>query len=165
MPVSKELQITVEEFDQLPEGPPYYQLVGGELIMTPSPNVNHQRILGKLHIILDAYVKVRGEGAVFLAPLDVKLSDTDVFQPDLIFVVAGSEEIVKEKRIEGPPDLVIEILSLSTRDLDHDRKRKAYAQYGVRELWLVDPGTSRSLSMICRMTPHKHQVLSRFVTR
>jgi Uma2 family endonuclease len=76
---------------------------------------------------------------VFAAPCDVILSDEDIVEPDLLFISAARSAIVTEKNIQGPPDLVVEILSDSTRKTDEVVKRKLYERYGVREYWIVDP--------------------------
>jgi Uma2 family endonuclease len=76
---------------------------------------------------------------VYSSPVDVIFSNEDVFQPDLIFIAVDREGIVTERACEGPPDLVIEILSPSTGQRDRELKRKVYANYGVKEYWLVDP--------------------------
>ena len=139
MVLSTEMQITADEYQQLPEGPPYYQLIGGKLFMTPSPTSYHQKILGNLHLVLAPFVNEGELGEVYLAPLDVRLSENDVYQPDLIFVRRERLQIIGENGLEGAPDLAVEILSPSTLGIDRDLKRKAYAQFGVVELWLIDP--------------------------
>jgi Uma2 family endonuclease len=76
---------------------------------------------------------------VFVAPTDVVLSDLDVVQPDLLFVASTRSHVITEKHIQDPPDLVVEILSETTRKTDEIIKRKLYERYGVREYWIVDP--------------------------
>jgi Uma2 family endonuclease len=78
-------------------------------------------------------------GNVFSAPCDIVFSDTDIVQPDLLFISAEHASIVTEKNVQGAPDLVIEITSPSTRKTDEVIKRKLYEQYGVGEYWVVDP--------------------------
>ena len=111
MVLSTEIQITADEYQQLPEGPPYYQLIGGRLFMTPSPTTYHQKILGNLYLVLAPFVNKSELGEVYLAPLDVRLSEIDVFQPDLIFVSRERLQIIGESGLEGAPDLAVEILS------------------------------------------------------
>lgn len=130
---------TYEDYQALPEGAPY-QLIGGELIMTPSPNPNHQRISKRLAFILYGYVeKNKNLGEVLYSPLDVYLEDTEVYQPDIIFVSKERLNIIGEKKIEGAPDMVMEILSPSTAYYDLKHKMTAYAKHGVKEYWIVDP--------------------------
>ena len=75
------------------------------------------------------------------------LSDIDVMQPDLVVVLPGSLATITEKHIQGPLDVVIEILSPSTAKRDRELKHKRYEDFGVREYWLVDPST-RSLEIL-----------------
>jgi len=128
---------TFREYEQLPEGAPY-QLIGGELTMTPSPTYEHQKILATLSYLLLDYVKARGEGQALFAPMDVYLTDTDVYQPDLIYISNERSGIIKEK-IHGPPDLIMEILSPSTAHDDLVRKKRTYEEAGVKEYWVADP--------------------------
>ena len=107
--------------------------------MSPSPNRAHQRIDAKLGWRLAQFVEERDLGEVFSAPFDVVLSDTNVVQPDLLFVSKEQAYIVTEDNIRGAPDLVVEIISPSTIERDRSLKRALYARYGVREYWLVDP--------------------------
>lgn len=118
-----------------------YELLDGELVMSPSPNRAHQRIDAKLGWRLAQFVEERDLGEVFSAPFDVVLSDTNVVQPDLLFVSKEQAYIVTEDNIRGAPDLVVEIISPSTIERDRSLKRALYARYGVREDWLVDPDT------------------------
>ncbi len=117
-----------------------YELIEGELLMTPAPAPSHQRIARKLFEILNVHVKGNASGEIFFAPVDVYLSEETVVQPDLLFIENKRLEIVKEKYIQGPPDMVVEILSPTSKDRDTEIKRKLYWKYGVREYWLVDPG-------------------------
>jgi len=131
--------LTVEDYRATPEGPPWFQLVEGELIRSPSPQLIHQEIVGNLFWLLTCYLEKNPRGEVFFAPLDVYLSPHDVFQPDLVYVSRERAHILASDGVHGAPDLAVEILSPSTADLDKTRKRKIYGREGVRELWLVDP--------------------------
>ena len=81
----------------------------------------------------------RGLGRVFVAPADVVLSEYDVVQPDLLFVLKENDHIITAGNVQGAPDLVVEILSPSTARRDWNEKRDLYAKYGVKELWIADP--------------------------
>ena len=116
-----------------------YELLDGELAMSPSPNRAHQSICLELGALLHIFTKESGLGKIFIAPFDVVLSNLDVVQPDLLFVSNERAYIVTEDNIRGAPDLVVEIVSPSTATRDRTRKRALYARYGVREYWLVDP--------------------------
>jgi Uma2 family endonuclease len=133
---------TYADYERLPEGTPY-QLIGGQLVMTPSPIPYHQEISRKLEFKMLAFVEERTLGHVYDAPLDVYFSDSDVFQPDIIFIRKEREGIIGETKIEGSPDIVIEILSPSTAYYDLRNKFRIYEQCGVSEYWIVDPGLKR----------------------
>lgn len=131
--------ITRHDYQEMPEGPPYFQVIEGSLVMSPLPNTFHQDIIGNMVVLLYAYLKRHPVGLVYIAPLDVFLSDVNVYQLDVIFISSARRSIVTERGIEGAPDLVVEILSPGTAHYDRGSKRKVYARTGVKELWLVDP--------------------------
>ena len=115
-----------------------YELLDGELIMSPSPNIPHQDSLFDLGVDLKLLTRRTRIGRVFIAPVDVVLSDTDVVQPDLVFVSRERSHIITVRNIRGAPDLVVEILSPSTAERDRIFKRSLYAIHGVKEYWMVD---------------------------
>ena len=129
--------MTLREFEQLPPET-LCQLIEGELFMTPSPTTFHQMLSGRLEYGLLKYVEKYNVGFVFDAPLDVYLTDQDVYQPDIIFISNENKSIIRE-RIKGAPDLVMEILSESTGYLDIKTKKKVYEASGIKEYWIVDP--------------------------
>lgn len=124
-----------------------YELINGELYMPPAPGSFHQFILRNLGFLLWDFVRSNELGEVAFAPFDVILSDEDVVQPDLLFVSQERRDIISDRGCEGPPDLVVEVLSPSTERRDRELKRKLYANYGIRELWLVDP-ESRTIEVL-----------------
>ncbi len=129
---------TYEDYAQLPEGAPY-QLIDGELVMSPAPTPRHQRISQNLNRALDRFVEDHGLGEVYCSPIDVYLSDIDTPQPDILFIAKARLDIIGEKYIEGAPDLVVEILSPSTAYYDLKKKKRLYETSGVKEYWVVDP--------------------------
>ena len=129
---------TYADYSKLPEGAAY-QLIEGELIHEPAPTVSHQRLVLRLARLIAAHVEEHQLGEIFISPIDVYLSDVNTFQPDVAFVDMKRLDIVKEKNIQGAPDLVIEVLSPSTAYYDLRRKKEIYALNGVREYWIVDP--------------------------
>lgn len=132
-------RLTYEEYRRLPDDQ-RYELMEGELVMTPAPTSRHQRILVRLSSSLDLFTYERGLGVVLVAPTDVVLSTHTVLQPDLLFVASGRTSIIDPQgAVHGAPDLVVEILSPSTAQRDLQIKRQLYSQYGVREYWIVDP--------------------------
>jgi Uma2 family endonuclease len=130
---------TVEDYLLLPDDGPRYQLIDGELYMAPSPNSFHQDISRNLVMILGPFIARRKLGKLYHAPFDVYLSEHNVFQPDVLFISNARAEILTKAGVKGAPDFVVEILSPSTARLDLDLKRRAYARFGVEELWIIDP--------------------------
>src|SRR5688572_12405065 len=119
-------RMTAAEYFTLPEGPPYFQVVNGELFMSPSPLLLHQRVSMFLAGVLFDYLRKNPIGEVIPAPSDVQLGPEDVFQPDIYYVSRERAGILNEQGADGAPDLVIEILSPSTARLDLERKREVY---------------------------------------
>jgi Uma2 family endonuclease len=124
------------DYWKLPEGEPV-ELVRGRLIMSPSPNILHQVILGSLNRVFEKAEEHSG-GLCLTAPMDVILSDDTILQPDVLYISNERRGIVGS-RVEGPPDLVVEILSPGTDRRDKTEKLDLYAKYGVTEYWIVDP--------------------------
>lgn len=116
-----------------------YEIVDGELYMVPAPLIVHQVSLGKLFRLLSEMVEEKKAGKVFIAPVDVVLSDEDIVQPDLLFISNNRLGIITDKYISASPDLVVEILSPFNRHRDLQIKKKLYEKYGVNEYWIVDP--------------------------
>jgi Uma2 family endonuclease len=131
--------VTADLFFQIPEGPPYYQLIEGIIVMSPSPTFYHQTLLLRLSQCLQNYLDEHPIGVVVFSPCDVRLENTTVYHPDLFFVRNGNPRVVIDRTVEGPPDLVVEILSPSNFREDRIAKRAAYARAGVEEMWIVDP--------------------------
>jgi len=129
---------TYEDYAKLPEGAPY-QLIGGEFVMTLSPTPYHQEISQKLEFRILSYIEKNNLGRLYHALLDVFLSDSDVYQPDIMFISRKRLQIIGKKKIEGAPDIVIEVLSPGTAYYDLRKKYKVYEEHGVREYWIVDP--------------------------
>lgn len=111
--------------------------------MSPAPNLFHQDILINLLVILKRYLNKHRIGKLMIAPSDVRLTDLNVYQPDLYFVANARKSIFSKQGAEGAPDLVVEILSPKTARLDKGVKREVYALTGVAELWLIDPELQR----------------------
>ncbi len=132
---------TYQDYLKLPEEPGYhYEILEGFLVKEPSPNVMHQRVSRRLQRILEDYFqKVDPEGEVFDAPLDITLSDMTVVQPDLFYIASKDNEIIKENRIDGPPLLVVEILSPHNPRKDRLQKMQIYQKAKIKHYWLVNP--------------------------
>ena len=142
------IKFTYEDYKHTPDDE-RYELIDGELIMAPAPNLGHQEIDANLGALLILFVKERNLGKIFSAPCDVLLSNTDVVQPDLLFVSREREHILLGgENVQGAPDLVVEILSPSTAARDRTVKSALYARHGVSEYWLADPEASTITIML-----------------
>src|SRR4030067_2751798 len=130
---------TYEDYLKTPEDK-RYELINGDLLMTPSPIPNHQRVSGKLEFILRKFITENNLGEVFYAPCDVCLDNENVVQPDILFISKDRLGIIGEKNVQGAPTLAIEILSESTAYRDLVQKKKLYSRFGVKEFWIVIPG-------------------------
>lgn len=145
-------RLTYEEYLRLPDDQ-RYELLEGELVITPAPTSRHQRILIRLTAILEAHTYGQGVGTLLIAPTDVVLSDITVLQPDLLLVLGDRTAIIDPNgAVHGAPDLVIEILSPSTAQRDLEQKRLLYGRFGVREYWIVDPET-KSIEVLTQQGP------------
>jgi Uma2 family endonuclease len=137
------IKFTYEDYKSLPESETKrYELLGGELVMVPSPSFKHQLVSGNLELPLRNFVDENELGIILHAPFDVVLGEgkgREVVQPDILYVSKQRSQIITEEEIRGAPDLVIEILSPATADRDRTYKRTLYARHGVKEYWIVDP--------------------------
>src|SRR2546426_12601505 len=100
--------LTYEDYVGLPDDGRRYEILAGELEVSPAPAPRHQRVLLNLVRIVDGHVEERGLGHVYVAPIDVILARDSIVQPDLVFVAAARASIVTERAIEGPPELAVE---------------------------------------------------------
>jgi Uma2 family endonuclease len=134
-------KLTYEDYAAIPADGMTYQIVDGELIATPAPNPFHQRASKRLQRQLEAYFEETGRGEVFDAPIDVILSPHDITQPDL--VVVADATTVTARGIEGPPLLVVEVLSPASVKYDRQAKARRYALFGIAHYWILDPDARR----------------------
>ncbi|MGE0865584.1 MAG: Uma2 family endonuclease [Vicinamibacterales bacterium] len=133
-------RLTYDDFLHFPEDGKRHELIDGVHYVTASPDLGHQELLGRLYLAIGNFLVGRRHlGRVFLSPLDVVLSYYDVVEPDLLFVAGDQQDILTEANVQGPPALVVETLSPSTRRRDEGIKRKLFEEKGVREYWIVDP--------------------------
>ncbi len=138
---SQQIRYTYEDYLQIPEEPGHrFEILEGILVREPSPSVHHQRVSRELgRQLMDFFDIFDPAGEVFYAPLDVTLTSSNVLQPDILFVSGARKEIIREARIDGPCDLVIEIISPTSRRKDRLQKMVIYRKAGVPHFWLVDP--------------------------
>jgi len=136
---SKDL-LTYEDYKTFPDNDGIRkEIIEGELFMTPAPSIKHQTILRELSFLLYQYTKKNKLGEIFFAPCDIVFSDINIVQPDLIFISKENHQILTELNIQGAPDLLIEILSPSTKENDRIFKKQIYEKFGVKEYWIIDP--------------------------
>lgn len=134
-----EKKITVAEFLKMDfEEGFLYELINGIIVKRASPSAEHQNIVSNLNTEFNNFIKPLKIGKCYPAPLDVYLTNTDLTQPDLIYVSKDRAHIVKGF-IEGVPDLLVEILSPGTAKTDRGTKRSLYERCGVAEYWIIDP--------------------------
>lgn len=133
---------TVADLYAMPESErgEQYELIDGDLLVNPAPALRHQVISSNLFFHLSAHVRTQRIGWVG-DNSGVHIGDRTRVVPDLVFVAREHQDILGEANIEGSPDLVVEIVSPSTRRNDLLTKRALYARIGVCEYWLVEPVT------------------------
>jgi Uma2 family endonuclease len=137
---STRVRLTYRDILALPDDLLRHELIDGEHIVSPAPGTKHQRALLKLAVALETFLVAHPLGTVFIAPYDVLLSPHDMVEPDLVYISnERARRQLDEKRLNGPPDLAIEVLSPSTRRRDETKKLQLYERFGVPEYWLVDP--------------------------
>lgn len=124
-----------DDYWRLPEGEPV-ELIRGELVMSPAPKSSHQIIVVLLTELFSGISRKSG-GFALCAPSDVVLSDDTILQPDVFYIAKERRSIIGD-RINGAPDLVIEVLSTGAERRDRVAKLDAYARHGVPEFWIVD---------------------------
>ena len=131
---------TYEAYARLPDNGWRYEVIQGELHMSPAPSIAHQQTSIALAVALYNYVRQHNLGRVFEAPIDVILPDLATpVQPDIVLILAANLDIVQKANVRGAPDLVVEILSPSTAAHDRHTKYGLYAEAGVTEYWIIDP--------------------------
>jgi Uma2 family endonuclease len=131
---------TYAEFARLPsKGTSRQEVIDGELVVTPAPGLRHQGIVTDLVTLLNTFVRAHDLGRIFAAPVDVLFAEGDYLEPDIVFVRRDRTGILSDRGVEGPPDLVVEIVSPATADRDRGVKLERYRHFGVAEYWIVDP--------------------------
>ena len=130
---------TYDDYARLPDDGWRYEIIEGELHMSPAPSADHQSIVAVLVRLIGVFIHQHDLGRVLLAPIDVMLPDlASPVQPDVLVVLKANLHIIR-RRVEGVPDLVIEVLSPATARHDRTTKYRLYAEAGVTEYWIIDP--------------------------
>ncbi|HID52133.1 MAG TPA: Uma2 family endonuclease [Anaerolineae bacterium] len=131
---------TYEDYRRLPDDRFRYEIIGGNLYMSPAPRTKHQLALFELAMALNNFAQEQKAGQVLIAPIDVILPDLATpVQPDIMFIAQDRLEIVREQFIEGAPDLIVEVLSPGNARHDRYTKFRLYLEAGVKEYWIADP--------------------------
>jgi len=154
-------KLTYDEFQTLPrDGSKRFELIEGEVFMTPSPNTKHQTAASNLHLALGQFVRERSLGRVFFAPYDVMFSKWTALEPDLLFIRKERLSIITDANVAGAPDLVIEILSPTNKEYDRETKHRVYEETGVAEVWYVDP-EKRSVEVLNLGPDRRYEVTAK----
>lgn len=132
--------LTYDDLRQMPQDGNRYELIDGEIVVSPAPSLIHAEIVARLFVLIREFVlKHHGGGRVFTAPVDVRLSPPRIVEPDIVYVSAERRSLMADPAlIEGAPDLVVEVVSPFNRPYDERVKFRIYAEVGVREYWLAD---------------------------
>ncbi len=131
-------RVSAAEFLLRPETTQPQQLIDGEIIDMASPIPSHQKIVYMTAHVLEPLVAERG-GQFFVAPLDVEFDAYNVPQPDVMVVLPGGKCTIGDTRLIGAPDLIVEVLSPGTTQVDRRDKFRLYERHGVREYWMIEP--------------------------
>lgn len=131
--------LTYADYAALPDDGHRYELVDGELVMTPAPGSAHQWVVIQLARILLDHVERRGVGTVWISPIDVILDDSTILQPDVVYLARDRERRLRKRGVEGAPTLVVEVLSPTQTLRELERRGELYFASGVPHFWIADP--------------------------
>jgi Uma2 family endonuclease len=145
---------TYAEFARLPSDGNRYEVIAGELYVTPAPRPRHELISQRLNRLLDGFVVEHDLGWVFTAPIDVLFAEGEYVEPDLVFVRRERVGTISDRGIEAAPDLIIEILSDSTVKTDRGPKLRQYTRFGVPLYWIADPEAGHVEVFRLQENPH-----------
>ena len=132
-------KLTYDDYVLIPDDGLRHEIIDGEHYVNPAPNIRHQLVITRLLVRIANFVEAHDLGEVFCSPIDVVFSRNDVVQPDVLYVRKENAGELEGAFVKIAPDLVIEVLSKSTRKHDKVRKLKVYDTFNVREYWIVDP--------------------------
>ena len=131
----------MEVFEMLPEGT-LAEVINNVIYMSPAPLFNHQDVLSNLHTTMNFYIRENKLGKCLVSPLDVFFDNKNALQPDIVFISHENMSIVKDGKVRGAPDLIVEVLSPGNKKHDLERKKPVYEKHGVKEYFIVEPRTS-----------------------
>lgn len=135
-------KLTYQDYLRFPDDGNRHELIDGAHYVTPAPALRHQQIVGDLYFHLRTHIQQHGGGQLFLSPLAVVFTLFDVVEPDLLYVSDARKHILTDKHVQGASDLVIEVISPTTRRRDRGVKLNLYDRKDVAEYWLVDPASN-----------------------
>lgn len=169
-PASSGVKLTYDDLLLLPDDGLRHELIEGEHFVTASPNLRHQIVSGNIYDLFRTWLKAHPVGRILYAPFDVKFSERDVVEPDLIYVShERAKAVLTPERAVGAPELVIEIASPGTRKRDETIKKRLYERMGVDEYWFFDPDidvvrayrrTGRTFGQVVELSLEADDVLS-----
>lgn len=127
------------EYACIPDDGCRHEVMDGEHVVNPAPDLYHQQLSRRIPFQLYTQIELSGRGEVIDAPADLQLSAWDIVQPALVVVLSHNRSILRAQKIEGAPDLVVEILATTTVHGDRVVKKELYRKSGIPEYWVVDP--------------------------
>ena len=133
------LKYTYEHYVHFPTDGKRHEIVDGEHFVNPAPSTKHQYAVQQLFRQLDAQVRETERGIVFVSPIDVQVSEFTVIQPDLAVVLNERRNIITDAKLDGAPNMLVEVVSPSSTSFDRTTKKLAYQRAAVPEYWIVDP--------------------------
>ena len=136
MSAPESIRQSASEYFARPETSTLEELIDGEIIVSPTPLIRHQRLVLRL---ANAIERAMPGGEVLIAPAAVMLDQENVLEPDVFWIAAQSASQLTDRAMQGPPDLVVEVLSPSSRARDKKAKFRLYERFGVAEYWIADP--------------------------
>ena len=137
--IQKSAKLNYDDYAKIPQDGMRHEIIDGVHSVNAAPSTVHQHVSKRLQYQLYTKVELAGLGVLFNAPVDVQLSEFDVVQPDLVIVLNENVRKITPTKIKVAPNLIVEILSPSTTELDHTLKKELYERFGVQEYWIVDP--------------------------
>lgn len=144
---------TAREIRRFPDDRLRYEVIRGELFVTPAPGLRHQRTVLELAALFRDYLERNPLGEVLVAPFEVELTEDSAVQPDVLVILADQANRLTSQRLMGPPSLAVEVISYTSKRTDRLQKRRLYQEEGVAEYWIVDPEERR----VERWTPADEQ--------
>jgi Uma2 family endonuclease len=130
---------TYSEYARLPDDGNRYEVIDGEVLVTPAPGTRHQWVDANLYLAVRQYTDRYALG-ITLWDVDLLFVEGQFLRPDFLFVPASGRSGVTDRGVETAPSLVVEVLSPSSRSIDFVKKPRRYREFGVPEYWVADPG-------------------------